>query len=244
MAYPNYNYHVNSLGASNVIRTQNYHYQTAPRENIFESHSTYKKQYVQPSRSANQSKSTLFPRYGKSPSPSNLNLDLLRPQQTPMSFTPNNHLTYKNYPLCSTVPQGIDTEEQYLNMQRVNLERVRDAVRDSNRQLAEIEHETLTKSNELECLLNVEKNPTQEDVLELRSEICEINRSLQNLCDELDHVIAASPTKHHSSSQAMMTKRSFDSGYTNKVYSLESPTTKLLRNPIDNSLVCPGYDFY
>ena len=134
---------------------------------------------------------------------------------------------------------------EHLDKQGKYFDKLLYAIKASKEALADVEHTMLEKEDELRKLNCIQKNPSKQDLKKIQNEVNELQRSVQNLCHEMDKTnttqTPATPPSHVSSPNTRLynsyldfarpRQRSYDP------VPLESPTTRLLRNPIDNSLV-------
>lgn len=137
----------------------------------------------------------------------------------------------------------------HLDKQGKDCDKLQYAIKASKEALAEVEHTMLEREQELYQMNCVEKNPSQKDLQRLQAEVKELQRSVQKVCLQMDsNSTETAHSQYMTSPNARLYNnyleynrqtnyRSYDP------FPLESPTTRLLRNPIDNSLVFSQEDY-
>ena len=124
---------------------------------------------------------------------------------------------------------------RYLDKQGRHSDKLQMAIKASKETLADVEHKMLADEQELYNLNRIQKNPNQEDLKKLQAEVKVLQHSVQKLCHQTEQHPSRDVPKNtqmynNYSSLTRPRQRSYEPA-------LESPTTRLLRNPIDNSLV-------
>lgn len=238
---------------SSTIHNPPMGYNTRPSEyddQIFEEHSRYQ---VQSSRTN--------PTNNVNTGPHQSYYDHLYPTTNPMRRTVSEYDHFSSYNLHSQQQQQQQRQLQsslsydsyvaeQLYKQQNCIKHLNQAIKSSKEYLAEIEHQMLIKEDELSQLNRIQKNPSEQDIVDIKTEIKNLRYSVQNLfCDEMggpepQPTTPTSPTNQRlpSSSAQYSTARTYDNygnftGARFQSIPLESPTSRLLRNPIDDSLV-------
>lgn len=163
------------------------------------------------------------------------------------------HNPYSHTETRRLLPNSISYDSYmagHLDKQGKDCDKLQYAIKASKEALADVEHTMLEREEELYQLNCIEKNPSQNDLQTLQTEVKELQRSVQKLCLQMDSNNTPTTPSHMTSPNARLYNNYLEytrPGHTNyQSYDplpLESPTTRLLRNPIDNSLVFSREDY-
>lgn len=230
------NYHVSNPSGF-MINTQN--------EPILEEHSHYMRQPLRQSSVNNQNfqqgHAQVDPRFQRQ--------DFNGLQRGVSEQNPYNQTVVRRL-----LPNSISYDSYmagHLDKQGKDWDKLQYAIKASKEALADVEHTMLEREEELYQLNCIEKNPSQNDLQALQTEVKELQRSVQKLCLQMDsNITQATPSRNMTSPNAQLYNNYLEytrPGHRNyQSYDplpLESPTTRLLRNPIDNSLVFSHEDY-
>ena len=164
------------------------------------------------------------------------------------------HKPFSNTETRRLLPNSISYDSYmagHLDKQGKDCDKLQYAIKASKEALADVEHTMLEREQELYQLNCIEKNPSQNDLQKLQAEVKELQRSVQKLCLQMDTNNAPSTSSYNMASPNARLYNNYleytRPGQANyQSYDrlpLESPTTRLLRNPIDNSLVFSREDY-
>jgi hypothetical protein len=175
----------------------------------------------------------------------------VQPMHRTVSESHHFHPQHHQFPQHS-VSFDTYTDEHYYQ-QQTRYACITSAVKRAKQDLANVEHKMLAKEDELYKLLKIQRNPSEQDVQALRSEITELEREIQQMCNQMDKNSMESSHNSQPTQQApppqesaqTREQRRYDEFFdlnrprrlTQSRMALESPTTRLLMDPIDNSLV-------
>lgn len=169
---------------------------------------------------------------------------------------PNQHPQHHHLPHSISIDSW---ESEHIYLQNKTLAKLYSKIDSSRKELVDIEHYTLAKEEEYRTLQKVAKNPTEEDLAILGSEVLEMQRALQSLYDECENLnvdFLESPSsnvpqslhipetsRHLQGPNQQYYQPSWKPSYDSQSRQdpIDSPSRLLLLNPHDDSLATPMF---